>query len=92
LQFVADLRGTRGGTMLRAMKGDVLAVLGLVAALVFQTWVTLKVRRSSLYEPSEKRAQTRLIWLVPVLGAVVSFAMLEKDDHPPRDDDTTKQA
>lgn len=78
--------------MLGAMKGDVFAVLALVGALAFQLWVTLKVRRSSMYEPSEKSAQMKLIWLVPVLGAVISFAMLEKDDYPPHNDDTTKHS
>jgi len=80
------LQSSARRTMLGAMsKGDFLAVFALIGAFAFQVWVTLQVRRSSLYEASEKRAQLRFIWLVPVLGAAVSFAMLEKDDRPPQD-------
>lgn len=83
-----DLRSLRRGPTFRAhmTRADVFGIVALVGALAFQIWVTLKVRRSSLYEASEKQAQTRLIWMVPVLGALISFAMLEKEEDPSRDD------
>jgi hypothetical protein len=59
---------------------DLFAVLAIIGALVFQIWVTLRVRRSELYEGSEKAAQTRLIWMVPVFGALIAFGMLGHDE------------
>lgn len=53
----------------------------VVAAVVFQTWVTIRVRRSENYDAAQKRNQTRLIWLLPVIGAAVAFAVLEDDDR-----------
>jgi hypothetical protein len=68
-------------------KGDYFGLFGVVAALAFQIWVTLRVRRSSQYAPAEKRAQMSLIWLLPIIGAAVSFAMLENENEKhPRDD------
>jgi hypothetical protein len=58
----------------------------LVFAVVFQIWVTVRVSRSQLYERSEKLAQAKLIWLMPVLGAVIVFSVLQqetsRDDGP----------
>ncbi len=67
------------------------AIEGALALVVlFQMWVTWRVLRSRLYKPSEKCAQFRLIWLVPLLGASLSLAMLASDgDHPPRDGSST---
>lgn len=59
----------------------------LTAAVLFQVWVTVRVSRSSLYERSEKLAQAKLIWLVPVLGAVIVFSVLQQEasrDEGPR--------
>jgi hypothetical protein len=57
----------------------------ILAALTFQVWVTMKVRLSSQYDSDQKSAQTKLIWLLPVIGAAVAFSVLEKEDdkRPP---------
>jgi hypothetical protein len=60
-------------------RADVFAIVVVFAALVFQAWVTRKVHRSDAYEPAQKRAQTKLIWLVPVVGALVAFSMLDPE-------------
>ncbi len=57
-------------------------VLGAVAA--FQVWVTLRVYRSRLYEPSQKSAQAKLIWLLPALGAVIAFSVLTSEEQRER--------
>lgn len=60
----------------------------MLAALWFQVWVTIKVRRSSDYDASQKSAQTKLIWLLPVIGAAVAFSVMENDtpkDPPDRE-------
>jgi len=70
------------------------AVFGLVvlgAVVAFQVWVTLRVYRSRLYEPSQKSAQPKLIWLLPALGAVIAFSVLtseeQRERRHERDDD-----
>jgi hypothetical protein len=71
-------------------KPDSLSVVGLLTVLALQVWATLRIHRSALYKPLEKRAQLKLIWMVPLLGASLSLAMLASDhDHPPRNDSTT---
>jgi len=73
----------------RMTKGDFFGWVGVFGALAFQIWVTLRVRRSTQYAPSEKRAQLSLIWVLPVIGAAVSFAMLEKEDEQNQRDDSS---
>lgn len=57
-----------------------LLLLGLVAA---QIWLTVKVWRSKSYERSQKVLQSKLIWLLPVVGAVLVFSLMpeEEDDY-----------
>jgi hypothetical protein len=65
------------------------ALLGLVvlsAAVLFQAWVTIRVYRSRLYEPSQKSAQAKLIWLLPVLGAIIAFSVLTAEEQRDRRD------
>lgn len=52
----------------------------LLAALVFQSWVTLRLRRAQIFDASQKRAQTKLIWLVPVLGAAIVSSVLASEE------------
>jgi len=59
---------------------DVLIVLGIVGALAFQIWVTLRVWKTSIYEREQKVGQSKLIWLVPVLGAVICFSVLQQEE------------
>lgn len=70
-------------------RSEVLAGLALLVAVVFQAWVTLKVRRSTEYDDQQKSLQTKLIWLVPVFGAAVVFSGMEpeapKAPKPPSD-------
>lgn len=56
----------------------------LLAGIVFQLWVTIRVFRSRLYEPSQKSAQAKLIWLLPVLGAVIAFSVLTTEEKAER--------
>lgn len=62
-----------------------LTVVGL--AVAFQVWVTYRVYRSRLYEPSQKSAQAKLIWLLPVLGAIIAFSVLTAEEQRERRDD-----
>ena len=59
----------------------------LLAAVVFQVWVTLRVRRTQLFDAAQKLAQTKLIWLVPVLGAAIVFSVLvDEEKYETKDD------
>ena len=63
-------------------------ILSLAAALVFQIWVTVRLRRTQIFDPPQKSAQTKLIWLVPVIGAAIVFAVLVgEEQHERRHDD-----
>ncbi|MGC4064017.1 MAG: hypothetical protein QM784_05140 [Polyangiaceae bacterium] len=48
----------------------------VVLIAVFQAAVTWWLWRSDVYERAEKSAQTKLIWLVPFLGAALVVSML----------------
>jgi hypothetical protein len=56
----------------------------LVIALAFQAFVTVRVFRSKLYEPAQKSAQAKLIWLLPVLGAIIAFSVLTTEEQAER--------
>jgi hypothetical protein len=50
-----------------------------LALLALQAFATLTVRRSIAYEPDQKWAQIKLIWLVPLLGAAMVLSVLHQD-------------
>lgn len=56
------------------------AVAFVVLALIaFQTWLTVRVFRSGIYERKQKIWQAQLIWLLPVIGAGLVFTILNED-------------
>ncbi len=57
-----------------------MAVACLAAVVLFQGWVTFRVWRSEIYERQEKVNQTRLIWLLPALGAAIAFSVLQQEE------------
>jgi hypothetical protein len=67
-------------------KSDVVLSLLVLAALAFQVWVTIRVRRSTDYDSGQKSAQTKLIWLLPIIGAAVAFSVMEKEDRKDESD------
>ena len=66
--------------------GSWFGILLLVAALVFQIWVTLRLRRTPIYDGSQKSAQAKLIWLLPVVGAAIVFSVLISEEAYERKD------
>lgn len=72
-------------------RANVFGAIVLLASLAFQIWVTRKVFRSDAYEPAQKRAQAKLIWFVPVVGAVLAFSMLEPEPEQRRQNDERDQ-
>lgn len=65
-------------------RGLVFGSVFLFVAVAFQVFVTVRVFRSRLYEPSQKSAQAKLIWFVPVLGAIIAFSVLTTEEQAER--------
>jgi hypothetical protein len=61
-------------------RGEWIGLLIVVVILGFQARTTLKVWRSKLYDRSQKVAQSQLIWLLPLIGAVIVMSVLQ-DEH-----------
>jgi hypothetical protein len=58
-----------------------LGILLVAAVFGFQAFVTLRVRRSALFDAAQKSLQTRLIWLVPMFGAALVFSVLSTEER-----------
>lgn len=67
-------------------RGSWFGIVLLVAVVVFQIWVTLRLRRSTIYDRSQKSAQAKLIWLLPVVGAAIVFSVLISEEAYERKD------
>lgn len=55
--------------------------LCLLLALGFQAWVTFRVWKSRIFERSHKMNQSKLIWFLPVLGAILVFSVLSAEER-----------
>ena len=64
---------------------DYAAAIPLAIALGFQGWVTYRVWRTRVFERAQKFNQAKLIWLLPVLGAVMVFSVLHQEERAERD-------
>ena len=53
----------------------------LILSAGYQAYVTIRVIRSSEYTKGQRIGQAFLIWLLPVLGAVEIFEVLEIDRY-----------
>jgi hypothetical protein len=63
-------------------------LFSLLSILAFQIWVTVRLRRTPIFDLPQKSAQTKLIWLVPLIGAAIVFAVLVgEEQHERRHDD-----
>jgi hypothetical protein len=63
-----------------------LGALLLVAIVAFQVWTTMRVWRSGAFDKPQKMAQSRLIWLLPLIGAAIVGAVLEDEERRDRGD------
>lgn len=54
----------------------------ILAILVFQVFVTYRVWRVDWFERSEKIAQSKFIWLLPLVGAVMVYTVIADEDEP----------
>jgi hypothetical protein len=56
----------------------------ILAVVAFQIRTTLRVFRSRLFDRPQKIAQTKLIWLLPLIGAALVASVLEDEDRRDR--------
>jgi hypothetical protein len=54
-------------------------VLVILVVLGFQARMTQRVWRSKLFDRPQKVAQSQLIWLLPLIGAVIVSSVLEDE-------------
>jgi hypothetical protein len=57
-----------------------LGILALAAA--YQLWVSVKVVRAPQLETLQKLLQVALVWLIPVIGAIIVQTMLAVEGKP----------
>ena len=62
----------------------VLGTLLLVAVFAYQVRTTQRVWRSKAFDRPQKVAQSRLIWLLPLIGAVIVGSVLEDEERRDR--------
>ena len=64
---------------------DVVFSALILAIIGFQIWLTRRVWQSSLFDRTQKLNQSKVIWLLPIIGAAVVFALMPQDDdeRPP---------
>lgn len=60
---------------------DIIIGSVLVALASFQTWLTVRVFRSRLFERKQKIMQAQLIWLLPIIGAGLVFTILQEEER-----------
>ena len=53
----------------------------MLSVVAFQARTTLYVWRSKLFDAGQKSAQTKLIWLLPLIGAVLVHSVLEDENR-----------
>jgi hypothetical protein len=66
-------------------RAQVIGAIVLTGLVLFQFFVTFRVWRSPLYDRSHKLAQSKLIWLLPALGAVLVFSVLMDEERAERE-------
>lgn len=62
-------------------RASIVGALVLVVVLLFQLRVTTRVWRSQAFDRPQKMAQSKLIWLLPVIGAALVSSVLEEEDE-----------
>lgn len=58
-------------------------LLALAVPLALNVWATRLVVRDDLSEPGQKALQLLLVWLLPVIGAVIVWGVHRGDESAP---------
>jgi hypothetical protein len=62
-------------------RASVVGAIVLLVVLLFQLRVTTRVWRSQAFDRPQKMAQSKLIWLLPLIGAALVASVLEEEDE-----------
>ena len=62
-------------------RADFVGALILLVILGFQARTSFRVWKSQLFDRPQKSAQLKLIWLLPLIGAVLVSSVLEDEDR-----------
>ena len=65
---------------------------GLLALIAFQITITWRVWKSRIYDREQKLLQSKLIWLVPLVGAMLVLSVMQEDDASERRGRTEKRS
>jgi hypothetical protein len=66
-----------------SMQKELLFVVALaLVALATNVWATVLVMRDSLSEPSQRTVQLLMVWVLPIVGAVIVFAVHRSVEKP----------
>ena len=63
---------------------EFLVGIGLLALVAFQVLITFRVWKSRIYDREQKVLQSKLIWLVPLVGAMLVMSVMQEDDASER--------
>ena len=66
--------------------GHWLGIAVVAGVVLFQAFVTFRVWHSGAFDKPQKVAQSKLIWLLPMLGSVIVFSVLTDEEHRVRDE------
>ncbi|BBB58624.1 hypothetical protein UNDKW_0351 [Undibacterium sp. KW1] len=61
----------------------ILAIIIVIVLLAMNVYVTYLLARSDFFEPAQKYAQYALIWLLPVIGAILCYLFVQPSLGPP---------
>lgn len=62
---------------------ELILAFGAVTVALYQLWVSVQLLRSTLYKPKQKGLQLLVVWLIPIVGAVVVHSMMWSEGKPP---------
>jgi hypothetical protein len=60
---------------------SIVGAIVILLVLLFQLRVTTRVWRSQAFDRPQKMAQSKLIWLMPLIGAALVASVLEEEDE-----------
>jgi hypothetical protein len=64
--------------------GELIAVVAIFAVLALNARASLLIARDTLSERSQKVWQLALVWLLPIVGAILTLAIHRPSEKPSR--------
>lgn len=62
-------------------RASIVGAVILLVVVAFQLRVTTRLWRSQAFDRPQKVAQSKLIWLLPLIGAALVSSVLEEEDE-----------